>query len=223
LFAYATPESGIGPATLPFVGFGVVFFDFDHDMQLDVAFANGHLMDNPVLRRAGSTYGQRNQLFRNIAPRRFADVTAAAGPGFALEKVSRGLVAGDIDNDGDLDLLVTNNGQSADLLRNDAARGNALLIRLVGRQSNRDGIGARIRVTTGARTQLRDVKAGSSYLGQNDLRQHVGLGANERADRLEVKWPSGRVDVVQGLPANLIVTIREGEGVVGRQPFARVP
>jgi hypothetical protein len=221
LFAYATPESGIGPGTLPFVGFGVVFFDFDHDMQLDVAFANGHLMDNPVLRRAGSTYGQRNQLFRNIAPRRFAEVTAAAGSGFALEKVSRGLAAGDIDNDGDLDLLVTNNGQSADLLRNDAARGNALLIRLVGRQSNRDGIGARIRVTTGARTQLRDVKAGSSYLGQNDLRQHIGLGARETADRLEVKWPSGRVDVVNGLPANLIVTIREGDGVVGRQPFAR--
>ena len=222
LFAYATPESGVGPATLPFVGFGVVFFDFDHDTQLDVAFANGHIMDNPVLRRAGSSYGQRNLLFRNIAPRRFVDVTAAAGPGFALEKVSRGLAAGDIDNDGDLDLLVTNNGQGADLLRNDGAHGNALLIRLVGRQSNRDGIGARIRVTTGARTQLREVKAGSSYLGQNDLRQHVGLGTSETADRIEVRWPSGRTEVVQDLPANLIVTIREGDGVVGRQPVTRV-
>ena len=146
-----------------------------------------------LLRRAGSTYGQRNQLFRNIAPRRFADVTAAAGPGFALEKVSRGLAAGDIDNDGDLDLLVTNNGQTADLLRNDGDHGNALVVRLVGKQSNRDGIGARLRVTTGTRTQMREVKAGSSYLGQNDLRQHVGLGASETVDRLEVKWPSGRV------------------------------
>ena len=221
LFAYATPESGIGPATMPFVGFGVVFFDFDHDTQLDVAFANGHLMDNPVLRRAGSTYGQRNLLLRNVGARRYADITASAGTGFELEKVSRGLAAGDIDNDGDLDLLVTNNGQTADLLRNDAAQGNALLLRLIGRQSNRDGIGARIRVTSGARTQLREVKAGSSYLGQNDLRQHVGLGTSVKADRVEVKWPGGKIDVVHDLPANLIVTIREGDGVIGRQPFAR--
>jgi hypothetical protein len=221
LFAYATPESGVGPATLPFVGFGVVFFDFDNDMQLDLAFANGHIMDNPLTRRAGSTYGQRNLLFRNIAPRRFADVTASAGPGFALEKVSRGLAAGDIDNDGDLDLLVTNNGQSADLLRNEGKEGHALVVRLIGTQSNRDGIGARLRLTAAGRTQMREVKAGSSYLGQNDVRQHFGLGTETRADRLEVKWPSGRVDVLEDLPADLIVTVREGNGVVGRQPFVR--
>ena len=221
LFAYATPESGVGPATRPFVGFGVVFFDFDNDMQLDLAFANGHLMDNPLLRRAGSTYGQRNLLFRNIAPRRFADVTASAGPGFALEKVSRGLAAGDIDNDGDLDLLVTNNGQSADLIRNDGDHGYALLVRLVGTQSNRDGIGARLRLTTGTRTQIREVKAGSSYLGQNDLRQHFGLGTNQRVDRLEVQWPSGRSDVVPNVSANQIITIREGDGIVRASPFTR--
>jgi hypothetical protein len=221
LFTYATPESGVGPATLPFVGFGVVFFDFDNDMQLDLAFANGHLMDNPLLRRAGSTYGQRNLLFRNIAPRRFADVTASAGPGFALEKVSRGLAAGDIDNDGDLDLLVTNNGQSADLIRNDGDHGYALLVRLVGKQSNRDGVGARLRLTTGTRTQIREVKAGSSYLGQNDLRQHFGLGTNQRVDRLEVQWPSGRSDVVPNVSANQIITIREGDGIVRATPFTR--
>jgi hypothetical protein len=221
LFAYATPESGVGPATLPFVGFGVVFFDFDNDMQLDLAFANGHLMDNPLLRRAGSTYGQRNLLFRNIAPRRFADVTGSAGAGFTLEKVSRGLAAGDIDNDGDLDLLVTNNGQSADLIRNDGDHGYALLVRLVGTQSNRDGIGARLRLTTGTRTQIREVKAGSSYLGQNDLRQHFGLGTNQRVDRLEVQWPSGRSDVVPNVSANQIITIREGDGIVRASPFTR--
>ena len=221
LFAYATPESGIGPATLPFVGFGVVFFDFDHDMQLDLAIANGNIIDTPLLMRAGSTHAQRNLLFRNIAPRRFANVTASAGPGFALEKVSRGLVAGDVDNDGDLDLLVTNNGQTADLLRNDGDHGNALVVRLVGKQSNRDGVGARLRVTTGTRTQIREVKAGSSYLGQNDLRQHVGLGTNQRVDRLEVRWPSGRSDVIPNVSADQIITIREGEGIVGTSPFAR--
>jgi enediyne biosynthesis protein E4 len=221
LFAYATPESGIGPATLPFVGFGVVFFDFDHDMQLDVAIANGNILDNPLVMRAGTTHAQRNLLFRNIAPRRFANVTASAGPGFAHEKVSRGLAAGDVDNDGDLDLLVTNNGQTPDLLRNDGDHGNALVVRLIGKQSNRDGVGARLRVTTGTRTQIREVKAGSSYLGQNDLRQHVGLGTNRRVDRLEVRWPSGRNDVVPNVSANQIITIREGEGIVRTSPFGR--
>ena len=215
LFAYATPESGIGAATLPFVGFGVVFFDFDNDMQLDLAFANGHIMDNaPQFRRRGDATRNATCCSATSASRRFADVTASAGPGFALEKVGRGLAAGDIDNDGDLDLLVTNNGQTADLLRNDGGHGNALLVRTIGKQSNRDGIGARLRLTTGTRTQIREVKAGSSYLGQNDLRQHFGLGANQRADRLEIRWPSGRVDVLQGVVANQIITVREGEGII---------
>ena len=221
LFAYATPESGIGPATLPFVGFGVAFFDADNDMQLDVAFANGHIIDNAPMFRAGATYAQRKLLFRNVGSRRFADVTAGAGPGFAPEKVGRGLAAGDIDNDGDLDLLVTNNGQSADLIRNDGEAGNAILVRLVGTQSNRDGIGARLRLTAGTRSQIREVKAGSSYLAQNDVRQHFGLASISRADRLEVRWPSGKTDVVENVAANQIVTIREGEGIVDRQPLAR--
>jgi len=223
LFAYATPESGIGPATLPFVGFGVVFFDFDNDAQIDLAFANGHIFDNAPVFRAGATYAQRNLLFRNIAPRRFADVSRSAGPGFALEKVSRGLIAGDIDNDGDLDLVVTNNGQAADVLRNDGGnRRNAMLVRLVGTRSNRDAVGARIRITTGMRTQIREVKAGSSYLGQNDLRQHFGLDAATRADRIEVRWPSGRNEVVQNVPANQIITVREGDGIIRSAPLARL-
>ncbi|MGH9201789.1 MAG: FG-GAP repeat domain-containing protein, partial [Vicinamibacterales bacterium] len=128
LFAYATPESGIGPATLPFVGFGVAFFDFDNDMQLDLAFANGHIMDNAPEFRAGATHAQRNLLFKNRTPRPFLEVSRAAGPGFALEKVSRGLVSGDIDNDGDLDLLLTTNGGPALLFRNDGATNRSLRV-----------------------------------------------------------------------------------------------
>ena len=217
LFAYATQESGIGSTTLPFVGFGAVFFDIDNDGFLDLAFANGHMLDNPAQFRAGATHAQRNLLFRNTGGRRFANVTADAGPGFAIEKVSRGLVAGDIDNDGDLDLLVTNNGQNADLLRNDGSHGRALIVRLIGTQSNRDGIGARVRLTTGGRTQVREAKAGSSYLGQNELRLHFGMGTATRVERLEVRWPSGRIDVVPDVPAGQILSIREGSGVVGRQ------
>ena len=154
-----------------------------------------------------------------MAARRFAERPAVAGPGSRCEKVGRGLAAGDIDNDGDLDLLVTNNGRPRSSSATTAAPGSTLLVRLIGTKSNRDGIGARLLLTSGTRTQMRVVKAGSSYLGQNELRQHFGLGSETHADRLEVKWPSGLLDVVQNLPANQIVTIREGDGVTGRQPF----
>ena len=218
LFAYATGESGLGFATLPFVGFGVAFMDADNDAQLDVAIANGHIMDNAPVFRSGTTYAQRKLLFRNAGSRRFVEIGRSAGDGFAAEKVGRGLSTGDIDNDGDLDLLVTNNGQTADLLRNDTAPGNALLVRLVARAS---AVGARVRVVTGQRTQMRDVRAGSSYLGQNDQRLHFGLGAATAVDRIEVKWPSGHVEVLGGVAANQLVTIQEGRGLIRRVPFVR--
>ena len=222
LFGYAATESGIGFPTLPFVGFGVAFLDFDNDAQLDLAIANGHILDNAPQFRAGSTYRQRKLLFRNATLRRFVEVGRGAGPGFAAEGVGRGLAAGDIDNDGDLDLLVTNNGDNAELLRNDGGnRANALLVRLRGSGGNPEAIGARIRLTAGSRTQIRDVKAGSSYLSQNDLRAHFGLAAAGRADRIEVVWPSGRMEAVANVPANQILTIEEGKGIVARQPLSR--
>jgi enediyne biosynthesis protein E4 len=222
LFGYATIESGIGFPTLPFVGFGVAFLDFDNDGQLDIAIANGHILDNAPQFRAGSTYLQRKLLFRNTTLRRFEEVGRTSGPAFAVEKVGRGLAVGDIDNDGDLDVLVTNNGQDAELLRNDGGnRGNSLLVQLRGAGSNIQAIGARIRLTAGSRTQMRDVKAGSSYLSQNDLRAHFGLGAAARADRIEVRWPSGRTEVVMGVAANQIVTIEEGRGIVGARAFTQ--
>jgi hypothetical protein len=178
-------------------------------------------MDNAPLYRGGATYAQRNQMFRNVSRGRLADVSRSAGAGFAVEKVSRGLASGDIDNDGDLDLLVTNNGQSADLLRNEGVSGNALLVRTVGKKSNRDGVGAQLRMTIATQTQRREVKAGSSYLGQNDQRQHFGLGAAPRVDRLEVRWPSGSTEVLQDIEANQIITIREGDGIISARRFAR--
>jgi hypothetical protein len=224
LFGYATLESGIGFPTLPFVGFGVAFLDFDNDTQLDIAIANGNILDNAAQLRAGATYMQRKLLFRNLGNRRFGEVGRMAGPAFSTERVSRGLAVGDIDNDGDLDLLVTNNGQDAELLRNDLSSGgnraNALLVRLRGADANTDAIGARIRLSVGSRTQIRDVKAGSSYLSQNDLRAHFGLGTAAQADRVEVVWPSGRMESVANVAANQIVTIAEGKGIVARQPFS---
>jgi hypothetical protein len=221
VFGDVSAASGIGFPTLPFVGFGVAFLDFDNDAQLDVAIANGHILDNAPQFRAGSTYAQRKLLFRNTASR-LVEVGRTSGAAFAAQKVSRGLAVGDIDNDGDLDLLVTNNGQDAELLRNDGGnRGNALLVRLRGTGRNPEAIGARIRVTSGARTQIRDVRAGSSYLSQNDLRAHFGLGAATRVDRIEVVWPLGRTEAIADVAANQIVTIEEGKGIVARQPFSR--
>jgi hypothetical protein len=222
LFAYASAESGIGYPTLPFVGFGVAFLDYDNDGQLDIAIANGHILDNAPRFRPGSTYAQRKLLFRQATPRRFLEVGRTVGAAFAAEKVGRGLSTGDVDNDGDLDLLVTNNGQDAELLRNDGGnRGHALLVRLRGSGANTDAVGARVRVTAGGRTQTRDVKAGSSYLSQNDLRAHVGLGLATTVERVEVRWPSGRMETVSGMQADQIITIAEGQGVVARSPLSR--
>ena len=220
LFGDATLPSGLGAATLRFLGFGAVFLDYDNDGSLDLAIANGHVLDNASHFQSASKYAQRKLLLHNDGRGRFTDVAAGAGDGFALERVSRTIVSGDIDNDGDLDLLVTNNGQAPNLLRNDGGnRGNSVLVQLAGRASNRDGIGARLRATVAGRSQIREIRAGSSYLGQNDRRAHFGLGAAKEIERLEVRWPSGRRDVLEHVAANGIVTIAEG-GDLRRTPFA---
>jgi hypothetical protein len=222
LFAYATLESGIGYPTLPFVGFGTAFFDYDNDERLDIAIANGHILDNAPQFRAGSTYRQRTLLFRNTTGRRFADVGRTSGQALVAERVGRGLATGDIDNDGDLDLLITNNGEDAELLRNEGLPGShALLLRLRGAGGNNAAVGARVRVTAGAVAQRRDVNAGSSYLSQSDLRVHVGLGAATQADRVEVLWPSGKVETLSAVAADQLVTIEEGRGVVSRVALKR--
>jgi len=222
LFADGTFESGLGPATLPFLGFGVAFLDYDNDTDLDLVIANGHVLDNTSLFKSMSKYAQRNLLLRNEGHGRFTEVGRQSGPGFALEKVSRTVVTGDIDNDGDLDLLVSNNGQSADLLRNDTeGLGNALRVKLRGRQSNRDGIGALVVATVGSRRLVREVRAGSSYLGQHDVRVHFGLGRASVVDRLDVRWPSGRVDVLKAIASQQDVTVAEGAGIVDSHPLNR--
>jgi hypothetical protein len=221
LFADATVPSGVGAATLPYVGFGVVFFDYDNDGDLDVTEVNGHVIDNVGMVRSGGRHAQRRLLLQNNGGK-FRDVSAQSGPAFAIESVGRTVVSGDIDNDGDLDLLVTNNGGRAELIRNDGGnRANALLVRLVGEKSNRDAIGARLRMTAGGRTLVRDVTSGVSYQGQNDLRVHFGLGSRTQADRIEIRWPSGLIEPLTEIAANQIITVREGKGIVAASPFAR--
>jgi hypothetical protein len=220
LFSDVTVRWGIGPATRPYVGFGVAFLDYDNDTRPDLAIANGHVMANAGQLRAGAKYAQRNLLLRNTG-QRFVDVREAAGPGFAPEMVSRGLAAGDIDNDGDVDLLITNNGAAANLLLNDGgSAGNAILVHAIG-AANRSALGARLTLTAGKVRQVREIQSGSSYLGQNDLRVHFGLGQAARAERLEIRWPGGATETIANVAANQIITVSEGRGIVGRTPFAR--
>jgi hypothetical protein len=212
----------VSAPTLPFVGFGVGFFDFDNDTDLDLAIVNGHVIDNTAMFRAGSTHAQRKLLFQNTNGRRFAEVSRQSGAGFGREGVGRTLIGGDIDNDGDIDLVVTNNGGAPEVLLNSGGdTRNSILIRVVGAASNRDGLGARLTVTAGGRTQVREVKSGSSYLGQHDLRAHVGLGESMRVDQIDVRWPGGKTDTIREVVANQIVTITEGQGITGRSAFTR--
>jgi hypothetical protein len=229
-FSDASVEAGIASPTLPFVGFGVVFLDADNNGTLDMAIVNGHVIDNTAVFRPGSSHAQRRLFFQNTNPStslrasgpRFTEVGKQSGPGFAAQAVGRTLLAGDVDNDGDVDLVVTNNGGALDVLRNDAGRGrHALSVRLAGVRSNRNAIGARVTVTAQGRTQMREVKSGSSYLGQNDLRAHVGLGDVTRVERIDVRWPTGEVETIRDVAADQIVTITEGKGITGRRAFAR--
>jgi hypothetical protein len=220
-FSDASVEAGVASPTLPFVGFGVAFLDADNDGSLDLAIVNGHVIDNTAVFRPGSSHAQRRLLFQNTNGRRFAEVSRQAGSGFAAQAVGRTLVAGDIDNDGDVDLVVTNNGGALEVLRNNVGRErHALAVRVAGVRSNRNGIAARVTITAQGHTQMREVKSGSSYLGQSDLRLHFGLGGATRVERMDVRWPTGEVETIRDIAADQIVTITEGKGVTARVGFS---
>jgi hypothetical protein len=201
-FADITFQSGLGVPSLQFLAWGTFFFDYDNDGDRDIFVANGHLDDNIHLFDA-VTYPQQNQVFRNNGQGRFADVSNQLGPGLRLKQVSRGATMGDYDNDGDLDLAVTNNNQPAVLLRNDG--GNAkhwLSLQLSG-----GGVGAEVKVTAGDLVQIDVVRTGSSYMCQNALRPFFGLGDRTEVDEVEIRWANGQIQRLQNVAADQLLVI----------------
>ena len=200
IYEDAAVKAGVGQPSRSRLGFGCAFFDANLDGRLDLAAVNGHI-DETVRNIAGNHgYAQPPNLFLNDGKGEFHDVAAQIGGGFAVPKIARGLAVGDFDRDGDLDLLLTTNQGPAYLYRNDVTSGNrSIRFRLLGRKSNRDGIGAMVRVTTPDGTQSRMVKAGSSYLSQSELAVTFGLAKRDRADRVVIEWPSGQVQEFRSL------------------------
>ena len=202
--------SGVGAADRRLVAWGTGFFDYDNDGDRDLFVANGHTYPQADLPRVDSNYEQANSLFENLGGGQLVDITAEAGPGLAVRKVSRGSSFADYDGDGDLDIFVFNLNDRPTLLRNDTANANNyLLVRTVGTVSNRDGIGARLVLEAGGRVQHGEVQSGGSYLSHSDLRVHFGLGVAERIDLLQVRWPSGKVQELRDIPADQVLTVVE--------------
>ena len=211
-FLDVTADSGLGQPTLPFVGFSPLFVDYDNDGHLDVFCANGHPQDVIGILTDHDTFAQRDQMFRNNGDGHYTDVSESAGVYFEVPLVGRAAAAADYDNDGDIDIVIMNSNQHAVLLRNDGGNlKNWLGIKLVGSQSNRDGIGTKVSLTAGGLTQIREVKSGSSYASGSDTRLLFGLDAYQRVERITVVWQSGTIQELEGVSVNQNLTIVEPE------------
>ena len=213
LFVDAAPTSEIGRDSLLTLGFGCFFFDYDLDGWLDIFVANGHIEDQIENIQKRVRYAEPPHLFHNAGGGKFTEVTQQMGADFARPRVGRGAAYADIDNDGDLDLVFTTNGGPAQLFRNDLKSGHSLRVKLQGTKSNRDGIGAIVRVQSGGNNQWLMMRSGSSYLSQSELVLTFGLGNATKADRLEIEWPSGQRDTLSNIAADQIITVQEGAGV----------
>ncbi len=216
-FADVTLSAKLGRVSFRQLGWGTGFRDFDNDGRLDLFVANGHVYPQVDSSHLPDTYAQQNQLFRNIGSGQFSEVTDRAGESLEMVQASRGVAFGDFDNDGRMDVLVVNMDDTLTLLHNTTRNDNHwLMIKVIGSKSNRDGIGARLRLTAGGQTQVREVKTAGSFVSSNDPRVHFGLGPADNIERLEILWPSGETQSFQGVPVDRFLVIHEKEGM--KQP-----
>jgi enediyne biosynthesis protein E4 len=225
-FEDATFPAGLGKHT-QYLGWGCGFFDFDNDGWPDILICNGHVYPEVEQLRTEAGYAQRKLLYRNLRNGRFEDISESAGPGISHPSASRGCAFGDFDNDGDLDLVVNCVNDAPQLIRCDSSlKNNWIKVRTIGTKSNRTGIGARLRCVVQMpgeakpHQQIDEVRSGGSYFSQNDLRVHFGLGNAQKVDLLEIRWPSGTVDVLKDVTVNQLLYVKEGEGIVRKVSFA---
>jgi hypothetical protein len=216
LYVDEAPASTVGRASMLTLAFGILFFDYDLDGRLDIFAGNGHVADDIAEVQPNVTHAQLPLVFHNLGDGHFEQVAGKLGPALQRRMVARGVAVGDVDNDGDLDVVVSTNDGPAVLFRNDGGNRNRFVrVKTTGTRSNRDGIGAKVTVTLpdGSR-QWRLVHTGSSYCSQSDTALTFGLGAHQRVESIEVDWPSGQVDVTGPVVANQVAFVEEGRGLV---------
>ena len=217
-FDEAIHRYGIGGNTR-YLGWGVGFLDFDNDTWPDLFIVNGHVYPELEGVMPNNPYKQGRLLYRNLNGKRFENISASAGAAVTARHSSRGLAYGDFDNDGDVDVFITNENEPPSLLRNDTSPiGGFLSIRLIGVRSNADGIGARVTVTAGGRRMVQEVRSGSSFMSSSDLRLHFGLGAAKIVDKIDVRWPYPRlVETITNIEPNQFLTITEAAGITDKR------
>ena len=216
-------KSAIAQPSFPYVGWGTSFFDMDNDGWADIFVANGHVYPQADAIKSAGKYRQPFLLHRNRRDGTFEEVSKSAGLRELPMHSSRGAAFGDIFNSGNVDVVVLNVGDSPSLLRNENHDGNhRVLFHLVGTKSNRAAIGARLTVHSGGMMQFEEVRGSASYLSQNDLRLHFGLGRATNIESVEIRWPSGgKIDKLQNLKPDAIYTIVEGQGIRETVPLAK--
>jgi hypothetical protein len=225
-FEDTTFQAGLGAHT-QYLGWGCGFFDYDNDGWADILLCNGHVYPEVEQLKTEAGYPQRKILYKNLRNGRFEEVSQYAGTGINDPNASRGAAFGDYDNDGDVDVVVNTVNGYPQLLRCDSKIGNNWIkIKVIGTKSNRSGIGARIKCVSRPpdeekpHQQIDEVRSGGSYISQNDLRIHFGLGKAEKADLIEIRWPSGQIDTIKDIKTNQFIVVQEGKGVTKTETFA---